>query len=855
MAVYDDQQTEQPPGDTHDQGWYKDEATKLQAPTDDVEASGSNESKSLDSNQLGQAEAGASSAEKVTESFGQDTNPTDQETSFVYKSGGRGFSAKSFASNKKLWLAGAGGGGVIVLFLFIFLLLGQLKVISFSNVLASAGFARFSNILQERYTQDIFDASVVQNGSVATNTTLFDKFRQINPNDRLSELGRSDQLRFVKNDDNTLNHIQIGDKQISPDGVAKNLGYDKPFEQLSAQDRATVRYNYVNDVKGAVDQTFSEESSAVRSRLFGYIADEVGFSFSRWKQLGRNLFGKSPPEAQVDDMVEQYTETTGGTVNANTGINEIDQFIADDTKPANVRLQVQLAQRSGEIDASEAIVAAYKADLSTAQQIGSAATNIGTGALVISLACMANVAVNKITSGDTAKANEKQAEHMGLELLAAGSQAKTGDVYPEAYQATAQEMDGAEQSPYYQYLTGAKNIEYPANYKQPLVRPVMFDQTLLNTVKAVTSPSTYVTAGLSNIPGISDLLKPVTGPLDQHFCNAILSPAGLITTAVASVAVQVAIGIFSAGGGTEVATATGDAVSVSIVSQLGKAVSSTVTGAFEAKSLATIAATGLYALGLQYVVQLLAHNSYSGLETGPGLFERQAQGVDLVQNQQTHTMLYGRPLMPSEVSPVDKASLTFEQQSFSQKSAFTRYFSVTNPYSLATTFVASMPTSFGRLDHTIQQHFLSLGSIASGILSPLRSLTGLAFAASNTPAGYDPHAGIEQFGYSSDEINKIQHDPSYGLQQNSVWVENYNANAIINKQPTLDDLFGACFSPTMTQYEAEQMSTPGTSTYNSNCSASRLSQDDAFHYRAYQMDNYISGDLSRRITNAAPQGT
>jgi len=192
--------------------------------------------------------------------------------------------------------------------------------------------------------------------------------------------------------------------------------------------------------------------------------------------------------------------------------------------------------------------------------------------------------------------------------------------------------------------------------------------------------------------------------------------------------------------------------------------------------------------------------------------------------------MYGRPLSPEEVKPVDGQAHKQVRSNFNNQSMFARYISPNNPFSLVSSMVGTAPSSLASFGAWFQHVGTTLSTLFSPntMFKPLFATMGHTFA--DQLQSYSPDAGSQAWGYSQDELTKLANDPSYSLEENE--------KIIAPKVAQLDSKYGKCFT-TPSQYDADQLAK------KDDCSADNLKQDDVFRYRIYKgLDTYVVNELT-----------
>ncbi len=735
------------------------------------------------------------------------------------------FGKKGGMSGQKKGLLAGGGGAIAIMLLFILFFVSQLKVVHFSDILTASGYARLHSILNERTAQNMFDAAVADGNPVASpgKPSMWNRLRGADPQAELAQLGREGRFKFVFDQDKTtfslrksnmFQGVRVDGKTVSLAEITQRMGLgDSYYKLIDPRKKAAVRYEFTKQAQGLINDGFATESRVVRSNALSIIAENVGFKFSKWRQEGRAYVGMDGKAARSENLAETNKNVRGGTKPIKTGVASIDETTEEVSN--NAKIREYLEKNGNNPDLSGRVMEAFQRHNAQAAKIQSAASSVGQITMLASLACMTNLAFNHIP--EIERANQKQAEATGLDMAAAGSQIREGATTGEAIGGESGALDNAETAPAYQKAIGNPNPDVPSSLRSSKIRDSSFsDSTTFKLIETLTSPSTYLGPAALVIP---DKYK---DQADQYLCSKLLSPEGLLTALGAEIVAQAGIALLSDGTGT-VATEAGGAVALKALSlALVKSSWTTVKGLVGPKGLATLGAFGAYGVGLDILVNKLASQSFSGLDTGPTRLENAFTGTEAVQNHQQREILYGRPLSIEERKAQDAEAQTEIQLSYNSGNVFSRYLSTSNPYSVTSKTLAYMPSSVGNIGEKAQTsatwfaNTLNPGGLLKSVLRP---------ASVHAADQYeDPKDTMQAWGYSMSELEKMR-TPEYGVEQNSAWVEPRLAE--------LDAKYGVCFRP-QDQYDADELAKTPT------CSAETLATDEALRYRLYQgLDSYI----------------
>lgn len=718
-------------------------------------------------------------------------------------------------------LAAGGGGGLalISVLVFFFLFLSSLKVVHFSQVLISSGYARLNGIVQERTTQNVFDSSVVEGSGSAdiNNRTLLDRMKFRNVELELAKMGRAGDFALLNDKEGSTTGFRVKDTTIDYNEISKDL-YGKGFSDASFTERLGVRKAFVDRAQSAISENLATESRVIRSRATSIVADNVGFGWSRWRQSFREKYGAEPDRVKLDveDRAAQAAETNaeGG---ATTGVSEIDDIVKDAKNPE--KLKKILEKSGGDIDSS-VLRESLAADAANAAKIGNVASSVSTAVLVLSIDCMAYETFSHYD--EVASGNEKQASLVGLNLASANSQTKAGATTGELQGSAARQLDGAELAPDYQSQFGGQG--------DPNVNiPKLKTNENIETLKTLTSPSNLFSGGAT---GIAKTLgfNPfgLIDSVDNTICKTVLSPTGLITIAAGDILVQAVVDFFSAGGGTIAEQAGGKAAAFFFIKALARATWATAGELVSVKTIATVGLFTLYGYGLQFVAQALAGTAISGGTHGAAYYETAYAGTRAVQNRVIRSVSFGKPLSDTEAATVDVNYNARAKDKWLKKGMVDRYFAVSNPYSITGSIFAYVPSKLNNWGIKIGSLFANLGDVMNGTVLKLAlapAFTSVNQHAFARPPVDDNKFGLTPWGFSPDELEKMANDPTYGIAENEKYISQEEIK-------NFDDTIGQdCYNPAITQYEVGK---------KDNCTAAKLSEPQVLRYRIYKFDNSVA---------------
>jgi hypothetical protein len=211
--------------------------------------------------------------------------------------------------------------------------------------------------------------------------------------------------------------------------------------------------------------------------------------------------------------------------------------------------------------------------------------------------------------------------------------------------------------------------------------------------------------------------------------------------------------------------------------------------------------------GATYGIMLLAHeaveqdigSTYDGYSQGTDFANQADEGGNALSNEIMQKQYYGAPLSADQVTYNKSKNLAYLSTQNSSKSAYQRYFALSNPYSLLSK--VSTRTYADVTNFSIRSLFEKVANIfsPSKLVSSLFSLFkgSKIYAVSSTPTPDPTDYGIVQWGYTSQEdalANPVSGNPSYQPLQNAKIL---NEQPLINGQTVsqyIQQTYGPCFS-------------------------------------------------------------
>jgi hypothetical protein len=754
---------------------------------------------------------------------------------------------------KKLFAAGSVGLLIVILSVFL-TFLSSIKLVNFGAVLSASVYSRSAGVMQDRMTQNIFDASVVEGDGSAQlkGRSLLDRFLSRNIDTELAQVGRDGRFS-MKFKDGRLETTKVGDASISLDELTRNAGagdsyaaiadgFTNSFNLKNIRAAMKVRYEFTNQLKNAVGEEFATEARYLRSRIFSTVADNVGFKFGGWRQAARDFFGKTPQEADIKNKNDEIDQVVAETP-PSTGIEALDKV----SQKMRDKLKAAVEKKGGDWEtAKQDIADSIAKDIENSTQIQEVTGKISTAVLVSTIACMVREAFSEKNTNAIANMNEQQGSLMTLNFQSKVDQVKEGiHVQPEAVAALNHQLDlypidtvddngnpikamapGGENAPGYLYATNQVPLINQDSVDTPRVRPQV-NETLRSIIDTVTAPPLPIP-----VPGVS------SADIADKLCGFALTRKGAITIAVTDILANAVADFFSGGGATLAEEAGGQAAVRIFVKEVSKTAFSTIRKAIFTKvGFAKTAATFAGFAGFSFLLNNLAGQSngttFTGAEQGAALVERHYIAGNLVEGKRQRT-LGGIKLSNEDAGKQFKVAMDNVHAKWNSKSFATRFANARNPFSFLGMMSAKMPTSFTTLFSSLGNFFGNIGSVFSSAVKPTFALLGTGHA-SAAATDYSPFYDNQQYGYTTAELDKLHSDPSYSVA--------YNDDHITPDQiATFDKSIGKCFDASISQNDISNNydSKNNIKDQYHECDPANLQTDLAFRYRIHLLDTGLA---------------
>jgi hypothetical protein len=230
----------------------------------------------------------------------------------------------------------------------------------------------------------------------------------------------------------------------------------------------------------------------------------------------------------------------------------------------------------------------------------------------------------------------------------------------------------------------------------------------------------------------------------------------------------------------------GQSLAKTIGLKVASAIKGKVTYNAVKNTASNFAVTEAASQGLTYLSRMLILSQIGSYINGMDKtdFANQADmGAVAYNSQMTQQQTFGRPLTAAETSKVEKRDVAFANQQIEGMSTYQKTLALKNPYSLA----GKLAASAGSI-HTsnIASLFTNLPRLFASIFSPATKLFNHGVLADSPNADY----GIVQFGWSTDEEDLIDSDPTYDPLVNAKIVQDSGQTASIAQK------YAKCFGYT-----------------------------------------------------------
>lgn len=725
--------------------------------------------------------------------------------------------ARGLSTQKKVAAAGISSSviGLFLVLLFFMFFASSLGIENLARVLRDSAYAGMHITNYRRSTQYLLqesleDATVQESGRLNQlgKPTMYERLRGYNPTKSLTNLGKEGRLSFNFEDVSSSWRPGSRTKLVSVTIEGKTV--TAPEGGLNPLKNYKQHREFVKGVEEAINTSdlFAEESRFMRTRTGRDVAEAAGVKLYGWEQKGRKIKNFADTIRSMHERVKGST-TDSVIPEVNEASDKLDEKIADAT-PEQLAGEADDFVTSAQVSAIDEV-----ASNQPGGSLGSGVRNISLVNFAGTLYCSAYDYTTK--QDEIVKAKIEESKRSAALLQSSADQIKAGDTTGAAVEGSARRYSGAEESYAYQSTLGVA---------PPLLEAKSPDLEEDDLPKADTSSLVY--KFFSGIRAAVEAPTPTgidfTPLIASRACPIVLKPEVQIGAAIVEVVATAIASVVTVG-----AAGAGEQASrVALQEGVEFTFKSISTRMFR-----TVGAEGARQLGaymvMSYLFDKLSGSDSPALTSNKRATAKIKMGTEMLANDQALSM-GGRELTDTETVALHKLERDTRLAKLHQKSLLYRLGSLNNPYSPATQIAIRYPIN---LD---QAKSKSVALATSG-LNPLSTISNstqkVASAASISPQAvfaaekdYILKNPVKKIGFSVEERNKML-EASYWPRDNSNKLEpGGDANLDLKK---LDDKYGKCFKP----LGVEKAS---ISERDSDCSAEKLSSDDAFRYRLYRLD-------------------
>lgn len=733
-------------------------------------------------------------------------------------------SSKSKLRKRLLFIGGPLGIGLIVLIVLASIFLGQLKAVHFATVLRSSGFATFQFSMRRFFADVAFDKTAFSKDSTGTVKNRPESSllrRLITGNDArtvITTLRGEGRFNYVL-ENGQVRGFDLNGTRVTYDDLAKKItdGKKLSYDELNLRERMTLRKTVVDEIQLRLGERLGVEARSFRNAFWKGFRDITGIRMSLPRKIARDLVGKKPLDAQIETRLNEDAYTAKGEATPESGVEPFKKM--EDAVRSEVGASIKNGERlRGPNLLQRGLTKIGIAPEAFAKKVENATPTV----LIGTLYCIGH---DLGKTGDTINRSlEQKAARYGHDQQTVAEQIQAGQVSAEAVSAfnaswdAVKASDGtlaippAEASPYYAAYTGqpASKADMNSLKEAPSTRiDTPFDW--LGRVDSLIK--TAISLGTIHLPLVGKSIDEKLNSAVDGACAVVLDPK-----------LQTAFVVFD--------------VAAALASD----------GGYYAAAKTMVKAAAFFGGGtlvgnmIQQYVNNLAGTGF-GPESGVDKFNSSAIATDYLNSQSNRGVAMGRPLSADEAAGSKTAALIETRKQFQDKSWQNRYFAIDNPFSLLGSLSARIPSSFGSLMASIIASLASIpqsiANFASGqTTGPLavRLLAGsrqqIAYAAQS--ADFQKQAnffGVQQWGWSQEEINRIETDPNFALDVNAAYVEAH---------PEFDKNFSKCYASNLLLKDLP----PG-------CDAATLGSDEALHWRVYKAQSFVIDSMNQDVTKDA----
>ncbi len=671
---------------------------------------------------------------------------------------------------------------VVAVILALMAFISPLKNVHFETTMRSVNFARFQLVIKKQFARVVFESAVLTQNSVGTFTRspLVRQIQLATPDRQIKQLGRQGRVKWefrpnasfgqqVLPLQESLQAVVIDGERVDIDDMSRTTFDGRPYSSLTRKERWVVQARFVDKVNVKLGDIMGVLPRHVRWNPMFQLRQKTGAVLSKWLNKAKEYSGKSEEEARklsIEEAAEQIGTPEGQRPKSSS--SEINDA-ADATHDEQIAARIE-GRPPGEV----------RSALANRMKIAGRASDIVFASTVVCIG--ADLA--KFFAG-TNGARAAQAVRFATAGLASLSQQQIGDTVAEAVGAANSDWDASGSIP-----DASKSVIYLEMTNQ-FVNPSSQEyKDQINKVPVLEYTDMFI-AMSQGVAGFLDNEALAEG------CGFVLAPGTQYTiSGLELILVGISLGSvkgFTAG----------------------------------AKALGEIGFHGAVGYGLAELVDWLigtAVRAYAGtdffLEQGSDRVGATHVSDKSLAEYSNRTATMGRPLDRPEATSADAIAMAELHKENRESSFGHRYFAIDNPFSLTGRLVARLPASTGGLASTLRSGVAFLGSILS---SPFRlvgsiSNSGVFGHASAADTSFlDTNFGVDEWGWSPEELKRIETDESFSLGKLVERVE--------PRMAELDARYGKCYDISTFALQSDRPD---------ECTRTMLSEDDALYWRYYK---------------------
>ncbi len=705
-----------------------------------------------------------------------------------------------FGRQKKLLIGTLMTTVLVALAVGLFAFLGPLKNTHFDTVIRTANFLRFQHVIKKQFSRATFEAAVLSRESVGSfqrSSLLVKQLQLAVPDRQLKQLGRSGQVKWEFRDNRSFGHqviplretfkaITVGDQRFDIDEFAREA-FGADYQDLSRRQKWTVESRFVTAVSPALGEKMALLPRHVRWNPMFQLRMKVGAKLSRWANKAKEYAGMDEDEARrlhIQETVERVSSPSASRVRP--GSSELAQGAEDfEQETQAAREEGRAPPRAGEIANS----------LKTRVKLLSKGADVATWTTV---ACIVYEIAAYFASAEGQRASQAARFAFTSAASAVQPEAPDGVDQAEAIGAANSDWDGvaggpedASKSQVYKELTGQPVNTNSAAYKNEL------NEVPLISPNNMFESFTKAIADAGGASGVSD------------FCGFMLA-AGTQWVLTGAELLLSAISLGSIKGVT---------AGVRVVGEIG----------FHA-------AVGYGVSELLDWLIGLAIRSYANTDF---LYEQGAARVGAmhvaymsVAQNSNRTATMGAPMNADQAAAATVVAMEEYRAETNQSSFQNRYLAIDNPYSLLGRVVAVMPSNLTGLSGQAQSVASFIGSILTSPFKLIGSISGALSARTHAAdtTFLKEQFGVDQWGWTNEELRRIDSDSSFSL---SALLQNVEPRIAM-----LDARYNKCYDPTSFAIQSDRPD---------ECTQEFLTSDDALYWRYYKSLFFAAQHMSGSV--------